>query len=222
MGPALWLKAIEYIKEFCLSIPNVCVCVHAQLCPGLCNLTDSPWGSSVEGIFPSRILEWVAISSSRGSSQLKHWTCVSCVSWIGRYIPYHWASLETLHKGYPKIKRKKKIKIKRKKIPRKKKFFFPFIVCTGSLCMDRLSLVAANGGYTSLRGTGFSLQGFSLLWSTGSRVHRLQYLQHVGLVAPQHVEPSQTRDRIHVPCPGRWIPNYWTTREVINHFFLIL
>ena len=27
-----------------------------------------------------------------------------------------------------------------------------------------------------------------------------------GLVAPWHVESSQTRDRTHVPCIGRWIP----------------
>ena len=36
----------------------------AQLCPTL-----SPPGSSVHGIFQARILEWVAMSSSRGSSQ---------------------------------------------------------------------------------------------------------------------------------------------------------
>ena len=41
-----------------------------QLCPTLCDPMDySPPGSSVHGIFQARILEWVAISSSRGSSQ---------------------------------------------------------------------------------------------------------------------------------------------------------
>ena len=40
-----------------------------QLCPVLCNPMDcSSPGSSVHGIFQARILEWVAISSSRGSS----------------------------------------------------------------------------------------------------------------------------------------------------------
>jgi len=34
------------------------------------NWTDSPPGSSVHGIFQARLLEWVAISSTRGSSQL--------------------------------------------------------------------------------------------------------------------------------------------------------
>ena len=41
----------------------------AQLCPTLCNCVDcSPSGSSVPGIFQTRILEWVAIPFSRGSS----------------------------------------------------------------------------------------------------------------------------------------------------------
>ena len=43
--------------------------VHAQTCPTLCDPMDcSPPGSSVHGILQARILEWVAISSFRGSS----------------------------------------------------------------------------------------------------------------------------------------------------------
>ena len=42
----------------------------AQLCPTLCEPMDySPPGSSVLGILQARILEWVAIPFSRGSSQ---------------------------------------------------------------------------------------------------------------------------------------------------------
>ena len=42
----------------------------AQLCPTLCDpMNCSPPGSSIHGIFPARVLEWVAISVSRGSSQ---------------------------------------------------------------------------------------------------------------------------------------------------------
>ena len=33
-----------------------------------------------------------------------------------------------------------------------------------------------------------------------------------GLVAPQHVESSQTRNRTHVPCIGRWILTHWTNQ----------
>ena len=36
-------------------------------------------GSSVRGVFQARILEWVAISFSRGSAQRKDQTCVSCI-----------------------------------------------------------------------------------------------------------------------------------------------
>ena len=62
-------------------------CVHAcavtQSCPTLCNPMDCrPQGSSIHGIFLARTLEWVAISSSRGSSWLRDRTRVSCVSCI--------------------------------------------------------------------------------------------------------------------------------------------
>ena len=51
----------------------------------------SPPGSSVHGISQERILEWVAISFSRGSSWPWDWTCVSC---IGRRGLYNWATWE--------------------------------------------------------------------------------------------------------------------------------
>ena len=58
---------------------NVCECLVAQLCLTLCNPLDcSLPGSYVHGIFQARVLEWVVISSSRGSSQTRDWTCVSC------------------------------------------------------------------------------------------------------------------------------------------------
>ena len=50
--------------------------------------------SSVHGIFQARILEWVAISSSRGPSRLRDQTQVSCTSWIARWILYPWATWE--------------------------------------------------------------------------------------------------------------------------------
>ena len=47
-----------------------------QFCLTLCNPIDcSPLGSSVHGILQARILEWVAMPSSRGSSQPRGWTC---------------------------------------------------------------------------------------------------------------------------------------------------
>ena len=62
----------------------VCVCVCSQWCPILCDPVDcSPPGSSVHGVSQARILEWVAISFSRGSSQPRDQTSISCPSrWI--------------------------------------------------------------------------------------------------------------------------------------------
>ena len=59
-----------------------------QSCPALCDPMDySPPGSSVHGIFQARILEWIAISSSRGSSRPRDQTRVSCGSCIiGRFF----------------------------------------------------------------------------------------------------------------------------------------
>ena len=57
----------------------------AQSCLTLCNLMHcSPGGSSVYGIFQARIEEWVAIPFSRGSSQPRDCTQVSCIS--GRFF----------------------------------------------------------------------------------------------------------------------------------------
>ena len=45
-------------------------CLVVQLCPTLCNPMDcSPPGSCLHGIFQARILEWVTMPSSKGSSQ---------------------------------------------------------------------------------------------------------------------------------------------------------
>ena len=56
-------------------------CVHAQLCHTLCDPMDcSTTGSSVRGILQARILEWVAIPVSRGPSQPRDQTQVSCIA----------------------------------------------------------------------------------------------------------------------------------------------
>ena len=64
----------------------VCVCVLVtQSCPTLCDPMDySPPGSSVHGILQARILEWVTITFSRGSSQPRDQTWVSCIA--GRFF----------------------------------------------------------------------------------------------------------------------------------------
>ena len=52
-----------------------------QSCPILCNPMDcSPPGSTVQRIFQARILEWIAIPFSRGFSQARDQTWVSCTA----------------------------------------------------------------------------------------------------------------------------------------------
>ena len=55
-----------------------------------------PLGSSVHGIFWARILEGVAISFSRGSSQPRDQIHVSCVSCNDRQILYYCATWDPL------------------------------------------------------------------------------------------------------------------------------
>ena len=73
----------------------VCVCARAQSCPTLCNTMDySPPGSSVHEFSQTRILEWVAMLSSRGSSRPRDRTHIFCISCIGRHILYYHATWE--------------------------------------------------------------------------------------------------------------------------------
>ena len=61
-------------------------------CSTLCHPLDcSPPGSSVHRIFQARMLEWVAISVSRGSSQPRDWNWVSWTA--GRFFS-NWATWE--------------------------------------------------------------------------------------------------------------------------------
>ena len=62
--------------------PNYINCsLVAQSCPTLCNPMDCrTLGSSIHGISQARILEWVAISFLRGSSQPRDRTCVSNIA----------------------------------------------------------------------------------------------------------------------------------------------
>ena len=79
-----------------------------QSCLTCCDPKDcSPPSSSVHGISQARILEWVAISSSREFSPPRDCTHISCVCYIGwqgdSLPPYHlgsYLSVHLLNKGY--------------------------------------------------------------------------------------------------------------------------
>ena len=72
-----------------LCLTCYCCAKSLQSCMTLCDAMDhSPLGSSVHGILQASILEWVAMTSSRGSSPPRDRTHSSCMD---RWIPYHWA-----------------------------------------------------------------------------------------------------------------------------------
>ena len=90
-------------KYWCLVLENcpglALGCLVAQLCPTLCDsINCSPLGSSVYGIIRARVLEWVAISSSRGSSSTQGLN--PCLLWL-----LHWQvnSLPLSHLGNPAV-----------------------------------------------------------------------------------------------------------------------
>ena len=61
---------------------DLCVCVsHSVVSDSRKPMDCSPSDSSVYGISQARILEWVAISFSRRSSQLRDWIHVSFIGW---------------------------------------------------------------------------------------------------------------------------------------------
>ena len=92
-----WRSSVKLSAKYIL---RFCVCMYTQLlqsCPTLCNSTDcSPPGFSLHGILQARILVWVAMSSSRGSSQSRDPTYVSSVSCTGRHSLHSWHHLENL------------------------------------------------------------------------------------------------------------------------------
>ena len=79
----------------CFQHPGICsfTCVHPEVSNSLWpHGLYSPPGSSVCEISQAKILEWVAISSSRGSSWPRDLICILCFSYIGRQFLYHWAT----------------------------------------------------------------------------------------------------------------------------------
>ena len=71
----------------------MCICAQSlsPVRPFVTPMDCSLPGFSVHGILQARILEWVVISFSRGSSPTRDRTHVSCIS---RQVLYHWATWE--------------------------------------------------------------------------------------------------------------------------------
>ena len=88
--PSRFTGLIFWTNEYYLACMLSCSVVSDSLQPQDC----SPRVSSVHGISQPIILEWVASSSSRGSSQPRDQTYVSYVSCIGKQVLNHWATWE--------------------------------------------------------------------------------------------------------------------------------
>ena len=86
---------VRLIKVMKILIPwfYLCLCLHvlSHVWLFVIPMGFSASCLSVHGILQARILEWVAMPSSRGSSQPKDQSPVSCV---GRQILYHWVTAE--------------------------------------------------------------------------------------------------------------------------------
>ena len=89
----IWTIYTHTYKYTSLKMGIHTVCVPAkslQSCLTLCDPMDrSPPGSSVHGISQAGILEWGAISSSRGSSWARDRTLISGISCPGSRVLYH-------------------------------------------------------------------------------------------------------------------------------------
>ena len=78
----IWGEYTEYQQQKLQRVKMIAT----QSCPTLFDPIDySPPGSSIHGILQARILEWVVMPFSRGSSQSRDQTQVSCLA--GRFFP---------------------------------------------------------------------------------------------------------------------------------------
>ena len=162
--------------------------LSAKACPTLWDPMDcNPPGFSVRGISQARIVQWVAISSSRGSSQPRDGNQVSC---IGRQILYLLSHQKSLRgKGYMELMGGIDNKLYSKNIELlvlKDTLVVVVIVLDAQLCLTLYDPMDYTPPGSSVRGI---LQGSILEWvaissSRGS---------------------SQPRDGTHASCLGRWI-----------------
>ena len=72
-----------------LYLMHVCMLSRFRVSDSCDPVDCSPAGFSVHGILQTRILEWVAMPSSRRTSQSRDQTHVSYVSGTGRWVLYH-------------------------------------------------------------------------------------------------------------------------------------
>ena len=107
----------------------------------------TPWTVAHHGIFQARVLEWVAISFSRGSSQPRDWTSVSCTAADAlpsktRGKPGHFSKTQV-----PTIlntDKNEKVKQKEKNIPHGQKIQSKFQTLKLKYCVCQVCLIHLN------------------------------------------------------------------------------
>ena len=76
-------------REMIKTVQRPCPVLRSVMSDSCDPMDYSPAGSSVPGILQARILEWVAMPSSRASSWSRDWTRISYVSCTGRRLLHH-------------------------------------------------------------------------------------------------------------------------------------
>ena len=114
LGNLFWLqpclspdryKQIEIDRQIDRQIDRCAQAKSLQLYPTLCNPMDCILPCfSVHEILQARILEWVAMPSSRGSFQPRDQTQVSCISCTGRQVLYHQCHLRSPNRQIQRYK----------------------------------------------------------------------------------------------------------------------
>ena len=105
---SVWLKAKRTTHSTGLQLikfnsTEMLCCAQSLLsCLTLSDDMDrSPAGSPIHGILQARMLEWIAMPSSRGSSRPRDQTCVSSVSRTGRQVLYGYHYLGSPKQSWP-------------------------------------------------------------------------------------------------------------------------
>ena len=132
---------------------------------------------TVHGILQARILEWVAVPFSRGSSQPRDRTQVSCVagglftSWTTREVQEYWSGKPLLQWIFLTQESNRCLQLSYQGSPYVYMciYTYKYFGCAGFLvAAHRLLLGAVSRGSSLLQRTGFSLWWLLLLCSTGS------------------------------------------------------
>ena len=156
-----------------------------------CSLPDS----NVHGIFQARVLEWVAISFSRGSSWPSDRTRVSRIA--GRYLTNHLGHQVQNISSY---------------------LSYSFPIPSPSLQNKPLSKYFVVIVYSVMSDTGDPMD----CGLPASSVHGISQARTLdqGAISFSR-ESSRSRDRTCISCFGRWILYHWATREVLSKWLAI-